>query len=67
VIARDGDRTVVTMANDVQTKAKDFAMVVLVDAFSAPRLVEYTDEDPCIRRLDALESPPIMHSPAAMF
>jgi hypothetical protein len=67
VIARDGDRTVVTMANDVQTKAKDFAMVVPVptvlqrdqvhvgnpkiierlDAFSAPRLVEYTDGDPC--------------------
>jgi hypothetical protein len=67
VIARDGDRTVVTMANDVQTKAKDFAMVVPVptvlqrdqvhvgnakiierlDAFSAPRLVEYYDSDPC--------------------
>jgi hypothetical protein len=30
VIARDGDRTVVTMANDVQTRAKDFAMVVPV-------------------------------------
>jgi hypothetical protein len=66
-IARDGDRTVITMANDVQTQAKDFAMVVPVptvlqreqvhvgnpkimerlDAFSAPRLVEYTDPDPC--------------------
>jgi hypothetical protein len=68
VIARDGDRTVLTMANDYQGEVKDFAMVVPVptviqkeqvrvanptiierlDAFSAPRLVEYFDEDPCI-------------------
>ncbi len=67
-IARDGDRTVLTMANDYQGDAKDFAMVVPVpevlqpeqvrvvdpkiiqrlDAFSAPRLVEYFDEDPCL-------------------
>ncbi|AUT03219.1 hypothetical protein CLI64_23960 [Nostoc sp. CENA543] len=67
VIARDGDRTVLTMANDYQGEVKDFAMVVPVptvikkeqvrvadpkiierlDAFSAPRLVEYFDEDPC--------------------
>jgi hypothetical protein len=67
VIARDGDRTVLTMANDFQGKVKDFAMVVPVptvlqkeqvrvtepkiverlDAFSAPRLVEYFDPDPC--------------------
>jgi hypothetical protein len=83
VIARDGDRTVVTMANDVQTKAKDFAMVVPVptvlqrdqvhvgnsktierlDAFSAPRLVEYNDPDPCVQGLDALEPPPAMPPP----
>ncbi|QSJ17360.1 DUF2330 domain-containing protein [Nostoc sp. UHCC 0702] len=67
VIARDSDRTVLTMANDFQGEVKDFAMVVPVptvlqkqqvriaqpkiierlDAFSAPRLVEYFDSDPC--------------------
>ncbi|MEO0984618.1 MAG: DUF2330 domain-containing protein [Cyanobacteria bacterium J06639_14] len=66
-IARDGDRTVLSMANDYQGEVKDFALVVPVptviqqeqvnvadptiidrlDAFSAPRLVEYFDEDPC--------------------
>ena len=69
VIARDGKRTVLTMANDYQGEVDDFAMVVPVpvilkeeqvkvgepeiierlDAFSAPRLVEYFDEDPCGR------------------
>jgi hypothetical protein len=69
VIARDGDRTVLTMANDYQGEIKDFALVVPVptviteeqvhvseakiierlDAFSAPRLVEYFDENPCDR------------------
>ncbi len=67
VIAREGDRTVLTMANDYQGDVKDFALVVPVpvvlseeqvhvgnakiierlDAFSAPRLVEYFDPDPC--------------------
>lgn len=67
VIARDGKRTVLTMANDYQGSVKDFALVVPVpvvlkkeqvrigeskiierlDAFSAPRLVEYFDSDPC--------------------
>ncbi len=66
-IARDGNRTVLTMANDFQGDVKDFAVVVPVpvvlqkgqvnvgnpqilerlDAFSAPRLVEYYDPDPC--------------------
>jgi hypothetical protein len=66
-IARDGQRTVITMANDVSGDIKDFAVVVPVpmvlqqdqvhigdpkvlkrlDAFSAPRLVEYFDENPC--------------------
>ncbi|BAY07283.1 DUF2330 domain-containing protein [Calothrix sp. NIES-2098] len=69
IIARDGDRTVLTMANDFQGEVKDFAIVVPVptvlqkeqvhvaepkiierlDAFSAPRLVEYFDSDPCAR------------------
>jgi hypothetical protein len=66
-IARDNNRTVVTMANDFRGDMKDFAIVVPVptvlqadqvnvgspkilerlDAFSAPRLVEYFDDDPC--------------------
>ncbi len=67
VIARNGSRTILTMANDYQGEVKDFALVVPVpvvlqkeqvhvgdaqvierlDNFSAPRLVEYFDEDPC--------------------
>ena len=67
VIARDSDRTILTMANDYQGDVKDFALVVPVpvvlqqeqvrvgdpkiikrlDDFSAPRLVEYFDSDPC--------------------
>jgi hypothetical protein len=66
-IARSGNRTVLTMANDYQGEVRDFAIVVPVptvlqkdqiqvadpkiierlDAFSAPRLVEYFDADPC--------------------
>ena len=68
-MARDGDRTVLTMSNDFQGDPKDFAIVVPVptfltrgqihvgertlldhlDAYSAPRLVEYFDPDPCMR------------------
>ncbi len=67
IIARDGQRTVLTMANDYQGNVKDFALVVPVpvvlkkeqvnigdrriidrlDSFTAPRLVEYFDSDPC--------------------
>lgn len=67
VIARNGDRTILTMSNDYQGEVKDFALVVPVpvilkeeqvqignavilerlDSFSAPRLVEYFDEDSC--------------------
>jgi len=77
VIARDGDRTVLTMANDYQGEVKDFALVVPVpvllteeqvhvgepgilerlDDFSAPRLVEYFDSNPCF-------IPPPMSAPA---
>ncbi|HEY9861737.1 MAG TPA: DUF2330 domain-containing protein, partial [Candidatus Obscuribacterales bacterium] len=69
-IARDKERTVLTMANDFQGDVKDFAIVVPVpvvlkqeqvhvgdpkvlerlDAFSAPRLVEYFDSNPCETR-----------------
>src|SRR6185436_8585972 len=67
VMVRDGDRTVLTMANDYSGEPEEFAMVVPVptllqknqihvgdravldhlDAYSAPRLVEYFDADPC--------------------
>jgi hypothetical protein len=84
VIAREKNRTVLTMANDYQGEVKDFALVVPVpvvlkqeqvhvaeskiierlDAFSAPRLVEYFDEDPCrdIPESDQLASSPINES-----
>ncbi len=75
VMVRDGDRTVLTMANDYQGTPKDFALVVPVptflergqinvadpslvdhvDAYTAPRLVEYFDENPCnIRRFEKM-------------
>lgn len=67
VMVRDGDRTVLTMANDFKGDPKEFAIVIPVptvlqreqihvaekalldhlDAYSAPRLVEYFDPDPC--------------------
>jgi len=66
-LMRDGERTVMTMANDFKGDLKEFAIVVPVpvvleegqinvadtalldhlDAYTAPRLVEYFDEDPC--------------------
>ena len=68
-IVRDGERTVLTMANDYRGEPSEFAMVVPVpvvleedqihiaspsllehlDAYTAPRLVEYFDDDPCQR------------------
>src|SRR5262249_16708355 len=70
VLVRDGDRTVMTMANDYEGEPKEFAVVIPVptmlkreqihvgdkalvdhlDAYSAPRLVEYFDQNPCERR-----------------
>ena len=88
-IARDGNRTVLTMANDYQGDLKDFAIVIPVptvlkkdqvrvgdpkimqrlDAFSAPRLVEYYDSDPCARleefSRDAMRSNSVLQSPSA--
>ncbi len=69
-MVRDGDRTVITMANDYQGEPEEFAMVIPVptvitkdqvhisdpsllthlDAYTAPRLVEYFDDNPCDRR-----------------
>lgn len=69
IIARDGDRNMITMYNDFKGDFKDFAMVVPVPVvlqkkdvkvvsnsifdrlndYSAPRLVEYYDANPCNR------------------
>ena len=71
VLVRDGNRTVLTMANDFEGTVEDFAIVIPVptviereqinvgdravirhlDAYTAPRLVEYHDPDPCTRVL----------------
>lgn len=68
VVARKGERTVVTMASDYQGDPRQFALVVPVptvikraqinlttnklvdhlDAYTAPRLVEYYDPNPCV-------------------
>ena len=75
VLVRDGNRTVITMANDFQGDVKDFAVVIPVptfiereqinvadngliehlDAYTAPRLVEYHDPDPCSIKYDRME------------
>jgi hypothetical protein len=67
VLAREGDKTAITMASDYEGEPKEFAVVIPVptfierkqigtvemkaidhlDAYTAPRLVEYRDEDPC--------------------
>jgi hypothetical protein len=77
ILARDGERSVVSMRNDFQGELSDFALVVPVpvvlqksqihigdskvfdriDAYSAPRLAEYFDPNPCeqrrLREMDA--------------
>ena len=74
-LVRDGDHTVLTMANDFQGELQEFALVVPVptfierrqiavvdkalldhlDAFTAPRLVEYFDDDPCRPKLEGFD------------
>ena len=74
VLVRDGDRTVLTMANDYQGDPQEFALVVPVptflereqihvgnravldhlDAYTAPRLVEYYDGNPCRRAYEEM-------------
>jgi hypothetical protein len=86
VLVRDGERTVMTMANDFQGEPKEFAMVVPVpvvlergqihvadkalidhlDAYSAPRLVEYFDPDPCSLPLPPPAARPMSRSEAAV-
>ncbi|MEK8030429.1 DUF2330 domain-containing protein [Ideonella sp. DXS29W] len=70
IMARDGDRTVISMANDYSGPLDEFALVVpvptvlkreqvhvgdpaiftRVDGWSAPRLTEYHDDNPCAQR-----------------
>lgn len=77
VLAREGQRTVVTMAADYEGAPSDFAMVVPVptfirrdqirvvdpaliehvDNYSAPRLVEYFDPDPCAPMMEREYAP----------
>ena len=86
VLVRDGNRTVMTMANDFKGDPKEFAIVIPVptfirreqihvaekalidhlDAYSAPRLVEYFDENPCDVRIyaEALQAPRAGAAPA---
>ncbi len=87
VLARDGERTVITMASDFRGDVSEFAMVVPVvdipteeqihvanpalidhiDAYTAPRLVEYYDENPCemARREKMMEDMAMMPAPTA--
>src|ERR1700751_679625 len=78
VLARDGEKTAITMANDYQGEPKEFAVVIPVptfierkqigvvemkgidhlDAFTAPRLVEYHDPDPCAPPMVAMMAAP---------
>jgi hypothetical protein len=95
VLAHSGERSVVTMASDVDGNPKEFAIVIpvptviqseqvrvvepavldLLDAYTAPRLVEYFDPDPCaplpapasagwLRRGDATVAAPMPHGDA---
>lgn len=83
VLVRHDNKTVITMANDYQGAADEFAMVVPVptfieegqinvanmalidhlDAYTSPRLVEYYDENPCLRyrRELAMKSAPALN------
>jgi len=85
-LVRDGDRTVITMANDYIGDPTEFAMVIPVptiikkeqvhisdaalldhlDAYTAPRLVEYFDENPCMRRRLEMMDRSVAMSPAPM-
>jgi hypothetical protein len=71
ILARDGQRTTISMRNDYRGELTEFALVVPVpvvlkkddvkvldqkiferlDSYTAPRLVEYHDEDPCAPRV----------------
>ena len=55
-----------TVLKEEQVKVGKPKIIERLDAFSAPRLVEYFDEDPCTPAYDrALESAPVMSAPPA--
>lgn len=56
VIARDGDRTILTMANDFQGAVKDFAMVVPVPVAIKKEQV-HVGKRTAIEKLDAFSQP----------
>jgi hypothetical protein len=80
VLAREGERNVITMAPDYSGDLREFAMVIpvptfiqrgqinvadpalieRVDAYSAPRLVEYFDSDPCAPQMPSVVTAPVM-------
>src|SRR4051794_30804331 len=84
VLVRQGDRTVLTMANDFKGDPQEFAVVIPVptvlqrgqihvadrallehlDAYSAPRLVEYFDENPCRPPMLEMAAPRAAPAPA---
>ncbi len=86
ILVRDGNRSVITMSNDFQGDARDFAMVVpvpvvlgkndirvvnsslfdMLDSYSAPRMVEYWDAEPCQRYLEIEEYSLDMAMPASV-
>ncbi len=85
VLARDGNKTAITMASDYEGEPREFALVVPVptfierkqigvvemktidhiDAYTAPRLVEYYDEDPCAPTPRVAAVPMMMYRGAA--
>ena len=85
ILARDGQRTTISMRNDYQGEPTEFALVVPVpvvlkqndvkvldkklferlDSYTAPRLVEYHDEDPCYQ-VDRTVLPPPAAAPLAV-
>ena len=56
VIARNGDRTILTMANDYQGDVKDFALVVPVPVVLQQEQVRVGDPQ-IIKRLDDFSAP----------
>lgn len=81
IIARDGNRTVLSLSNDYRGEMAEFALVIpipyvfeqeqiqvgdssifdRIDAYSAPRLVEYFDDDPCYQVMYEMDAaiPPL--------
>jgi hypothetical protein len=55
-IARDGDRTILTMANDYQGEVEDFALVVPVPTVITEGQVNVADAT-IMERLDAFSAP----------